>query len=143
MPWGGLHRLFGGKGWLKAKDIVGCVFVGGNSGIVYQIYNGAEPPEPPSLPWEQNLPAQGPFEIFNLLRWTSQLIGRDRGKQDLLSWATTGRGLRIRLLSGPGGAGKTRLAAELAQSLRDDGWHPGSRRSKTDSPGRSPGKGCY
>jgi tetratricopeptide (TPR) repeat protein len=129
MPGGWLHRLFGGKGWLKARDIIGCVFVGGNSGIVYQIYNGGEPPEPPSLPWEQDLPSQGSFEIFNLLRWTSrlspELIGRDRDKQDLLSWATSGRGLRIRLLSGPGGAGKTRLAAELAQSLRDEGWHAG------------------
>lgn len=124
-----LLSLFGGGSRLRARDIRGCVVVGGNSGIVYQIYNGDEPPEPPSLPWDRALPTSGPFEIFNLLRWTSrlspQLIGREQHKQDLLDWATSGGDLRIRLLIGPGGAGKTRLAAEVAQSLRDDGWHAG------------------
>ena len=127
MRW--LRSLLGGGGRLRARDIKGCVLVGGNSGIVYQIYNGGEPPEPPSLPWDDGLPAPGPFDTFNLLRWTSrlspELIGREREKQDLLDWAAGGRDLRIRLLTGPGGAGKTRLAAELAQSLRDLGWHAG------------------
>jgi hypothetical protein len=31
----------------------------------------------------------------------------------------------VALLVGPGGTGKTRLAAELAQSMRDDGWAAG------------------
>ena len=129
MTWRWLQSLFGGSGRLRARDVAGCVIVGGNSGIVYQIYNGGDPPEPPSLPWERDLPAPGPFEMFNLLRWTTrlspQLIGRERQKHDLLDWAASGRGLRIRLLSGPGGAGKTRLAAEVAQSLREAGWHAG------------------
>jgi hypothetical protein len=53
------------------------------------------------------------------------LIGREREKQHLLDWAASGAKLRIRLLTGPGGAGKTRLAAEFGQSLRDKGWHAG------------------
>jgi hypothetical protein len=49
------------------------------------------------------------------------------------------RGLRIRLLSGPGGAGRTPLAAELAQSLRDDGCMPGSTPTPgSDSPPQEP-----
>src|SRR6516164_5383508 len=110
----GLRSLFGGGDRLRARDIAGCIVVGGNSGIVYQIYNGGALPEPPSLLWDNDLPATAPFEIFNLLRWSTrlsqQLIGRDREKQDLLDWAGSGRDLRIRLLTGPGGAGKTRLA---------------------------------
>jgi hypothetical protein len=129
MAWRWLNLLFGSYARLRARNIAGCVVVGGNSGLIYQIYNGGEPPVPPTLPWEQDLPAEGPFEIFNLLRWTSrlspELIGREQDKQNLLDWATKGRGLRIRLLSGPGGAGKTRLAAEVAQLLREAGWHAG------------------
>jgi hypothetical protein len=125
----GPRWLFGGSSRLRARDIAGCVIVGGNSGIVYQIYNGGALPEPPSLPWDDDLSAPGPFEIFNLLHWSSrlsrQLIGRGREKKDLHDWAGGGRDLRIRLLTGPGGAGKTRLAAELAASLRQAGWQAG------------------
>ena len=128
MRW--LRSLFGGGSRLRANEIAGCVVVGGNSGIVYQIYNGGEPPEPPSLIWDPELPGAGPFEIFNLLRWSSrlsrELIGREGERQDLLDWAQGGaRGVRVRLLTGPGGAGKTRLAAEMAESLRENGWHAG------------------
>jgi hypothetical protein len=127
MRW--LSSLFGGANRVRARDIAGSVVVGGNSGIVYQIYNGGEPPEPPTLPWTPNLPATGPFLIFDLLSWKSRLspslIGREQHQQDLLSWATSGPDLRIRLLTGPGGAGKTRLAAEIAESLRKEGWHAG------------------
>ena len=125
----GLRSLLGGPNRLRARGITGCVVVGGNSGIIYQNYDGSAPPEPPSLPWDNDLPAAGPFEIFNLLRWSSrlsrELIGRDREKQDLLDWAGSGQDLRIRLLTGPGGAGKTRLAAEVAETLRQAGWHAG------------------
>jgi hypothetical protein len=50
MTWRWLHSLFGGSGRLRARDVAGCVVVGGNSGIVYQIYNSGAPPESPSLP---------------------------------------------------------------------------------------------
>ena len=134
----GLRSLFGGGDRLRARDIAGCIVVGGNSGIVYQIYNGGALPEPPSLLWDNDLPATAPFEIFNLLRWSTrlsqQLIGRDREKQDLLDWAGSGRDLRIRLLTGPGGAGKTRLAAELSESLRQAGWQAGFIRLENSVP---------
>ena len=134
----GLRSLFGGGDRLRARDIAGCIVVGGNSGIVYQVYNGGELREPPSLPWDNDLPAAGPFEIFNLLRWNSrlspQLIGRESEKQDLLDWAHGGRDLRIRLLTGPGGAGKTRLAAELSESLRQAGWQAGFIRLENSVP---------
>jgi ATPase family associated with various cellular activities (AAA) len=126
---GWLSSLFGGTNRLRVRDIAGSVVVGGNSGIVYQISNGGESPEPPTLPWTPAPPATGPFLIFDLLSWKSRLsrslIGREQHQQDLLSWATSGRDLRIRMLTGPGGAGKTRLAAEIAESLRKEGWHAG------------------
>jgi tetratricopeptide (TPR) repeat protein len=120
--------LFGWINRLRARDIVGNVIVGGNSGIVYQVSGAGPPPPPPTVPWAEALPETGsPFEIFNLLSWKSRLVkelhGREAEKHSLLEWAQTGPRLRIRFLTGPGGAGKTRLAAEVAEALT--GWHAG------------------
>ncbi len=107
----------------------GVVVVGGNSGISHQVSVGGPPPQPPSLPWTPLPLAGAPFEIFNLLSWKPRLslhlIGRDAEKADLLAWARSGPGIRIRFLVGPGGAGKTRLAAELADVLRKENWQAG------------------
>ncbi|MEV7121675.1 tetratricopeptide repeat protein [Kitasatospora griseola] len=47
--------------------------------------------------------------------------GRDALLADLRAWCTSD-GLGIRLLHGPGGQGKTRLAQHLSQELGADGW---------------------
>ncbi|WP_449227665.1 tetratricopeptide repeat protein [Azospirillum argentinense] len=64
------------------------------------------------------------------LRWNArltELIGRDQEKAELLSWARdTDGGVRFRFLVGEGGAGKTRLAHEVADALvADPGWAAG------------------
>ena len=106
--------------------------VGGNSGIVYQIYNGGAAPSgstearEPFLPWRE-LP-DDPEAVFQLLSWhvrLAPLTGRENDKDTLLQWARQGRNARIRLLSGPGGVGKSRLAAEVADALRAEGWTAG------------------
>ncbi|MBY0429772.1 MAG: ATP-binding protein, partial [Rhodospirillales bacterium] len=53
------------------------------------------------------------------------LIGREQPRQRLLSWAWEGESLGSGLLWGEGGIGKTRLAAEIAQQLADQGWITG------------------
>jgi tetratricopeptide (TPR) repeat protein len=53
------------------------------------------------------------------------LTGREKDKDTLLQWVRQGRNARIRLLSGPGGVGKSRLAAEVADELRAEGWTAG------------------
>ena len=45
--------------------------------------------------------------------------------ETLLTWATSGPKLRLRFLVGPGGAGKTCRAAELASALKCAHWHAG------------------
>ena len=42
-----------------------------------------------------------------------------------MRWAREGSSARVRFLTGAGGTGKTRLAAEVAQRLRKDGWEAG------------------
>ena len=72
----------------------------------------------------------GAPNLFAALRWdrglTPTLRGRDRALQAILDWADDGRKtVSARLISGPGGAGKTRLAAEAAHGLRARRWSAG------------------
>jgi len=85
-----------------------------------------------SLPW---LPLDEAFEgetphFFRLLRWNYQLvenlIGRQEDVDAILKWAESKPNTpSARLITGEGGAGKTRLAATAAQVLRDRGWMAG------------------
>ncbi|NUB27011.1 ATP-binding protein [Azospirillum brasilense] len=64
------------------------------------------------------------------LRWSArltELIGRNKEREELLRWARdTDGGVRFRFLVGEGGAGKTRLAHEVADALvSDPGWAAG------------------
>jgi hypothetical protein len=80
----------------------------------------------PFLPWRE-LP-DDPDAVFALLSWHARLAplaGREKDRDTLLQWARQGRNARIRLLTGPGGVGKSRLAAEVAEALRADGWTAG------------------
>lgn len=85
------------------------------------------PATDPWLTWFD--PDGGPqASVFGWLDWPVLLgdfAGRDKELQELLLWARTGRGVRVRWLVGPGGAGKSRLAAEAARTLRDQGWQAG------------------
>jgi hypothetical protein len=114
---------------VATRDVVGGIVVGANSGLVYVTHGAEARSEPPSVHW-QDLPSPGaPFEVFNLLQWNCRLAprltGRDAPMAALRMWADTGPKLRLRFLVGPGGAGKTRLAAELADALDKSGWFAG------------------
>lgn len=105
------------------RDTVAVVGLGALPG-------GAEadaPAEPPWLGWFD--PGLGLDQsVLGWLDWPvrlSDFAGRDAELQDLLLWARTGRGVRVRWLIGPSGAGKSRLAAEAAEVLREQGWQAG------------------
>lgn len=126
-----LDRLSGGHR-VHARDVAGNMVVGDVSGIIIQQAGSGPLPEPPSLPWRDLQVMEGnagEVDVFRLLTWRSRLvetlIGRDTDRKVLLDWACNGQPLAIRLLSGPGGAGKSRLAAEMAQELRVKGWSTG------------------
>lgn len=51
---------------------------------------------------------------------------------DLLVWAQTGEGVSGKLIAGPGGYGKTRLAIHIAQTLYEKGWQQSGLISATD-----------
>lgn len=80
----------------------------------------------------QWMPIDQYTDTRDLLDWKSRLsqslVGREDEEKDLLDWARNGGGVKVRFLSGPGGVGKTRLAAEVAKQLADEGWIAGVSR---------------
>jgi Trypsin-like peptidase domain/Tetratricopeptide repeat len=51
--------------------------------------------------------------------------GRERELAELVAWCEDGAGVSARLLLGPGGYGKSRLAAELCRRRHEAGWTAG------------------
>jgi tetratricopeptide (TPR) repeat protein len=93
----------------------------------------------PSLTW---FPLADAFEesgpnLFSLLRWDFRLAptlhGRDDDLQKILAWCRGGSNTpTARLITGPGGVGKTRLAATAAEVLRLEGWSAGFLPASSD-----------
>jgi len=118
-------------GWLKrrpdidAKNIVGNIVFGDVSGSLVQLFFQGAPPAEPALPWRQ-LPTD--FDPFRFLSWRTRLvplIGREAALTSLVDWAEQGGGVKVRFLTGAGGTGKSRLAAELAAKLKEKKWSAG------------------
>lgn len=89
-------------------------------------------PTEPSLDFSslEHAIERGQANISSLMRWEYRLVeklyGRDREISDIIEWAETPRPeILVRLIEGEGGSGKTRLAAEVAKSLRAKDWQAG------------------
>jgi tetratricopeptide (TPR) repeat protein len=118
-------------GWFKrrpdvdARNIVGNIVFGDVNGSLVQLFLQGAPPAEPALPWRQ-LPAD--FDPFRFLSWRTRLvplIGREAALTSLAEWAEQGAGVKARFLTGAGGTGKSRLAAELAAKLKEKKWSAG------------------
>src|SRR5690606_32434600 len=59
----------------------------------------------------------GPAQLLHPARGVVPFVGRERELAELLAWCADPQAGRLRLLTGPGGVGKSRLAAELAARL--------------------------
>jgi hypothetical protein len=78
-----------------------------------------------SVPWRQASSSDMPLERLCWQSRYSAMTGHEAARAQLLAWARDGSGVRARVLVGPAGAGKSRVAAEVASVLRDDGWVAG------------------
>lgn len=94
--------------------------------VINQLYTAVEPLNL-RVPWCSQLPLSD--DLYNVLSWRyrlAPLIGRDAELQNLHAWASSGvTEPSLRWLSGPGGVGKTRLAATLCAQLQEEGWKAG------------------
>ncbi len=99
---------------------------GRGAGRVDPFLSGQVRPRSLTIPWRKEL--QPEPTIGALLDWRSTLsrfVGRGDQLRDLAEWCDEAPTPSVRFISGEGGVGKTRLAAEFAESLRDDGWGAG------------------
>ncbi|HEX8664030.1 MAG TPA: tetratricopeptide repeat protein [Beijerinckiaceae bacterium] len=72
----------------------------------------------------------GEPNLFQALRWDYGLVetlyGREEDEKAILGWAKGGtNAASVRLVTGEGGAGKTRLGAAVARKLKGEGWTAG------------------
>ncbi len=77
----------------------------------------------PELEWRPEISPPGA-----LLRADYGIVpfhGREKERSDLYAWCSEGPAVRVRLYTGPGGMGKTRLALEIAKLVRQEGWRAG------------------
>jgi tetratricopeptide (TPR) repeat protein len=63
-----------------------------------------------------------PSRLLDPARGVVAFIGRDDNLRDLVAWCEDDTGPKLRLITGPGGVGKTRLALQLAEWLETLGW---------------------
>jgi hypothetical protein len=123
-------NLFGGtRASGRAVVIQGDNYGTVHTGDQYITIVSIQAAAPPSLkiPWELN-PVPGNIE--SALTWRSRiprkLHGRDAELNTLYRWALDpALSRRICVIHGEGGAGKSRLAFELAEKLQHEGWQAG------------------
>ena len=120
-------------GFFKAKHRAialntneGIAVTGEVHGDVYQIAGNSYPVEKLQRPWKKARAEN----IASMLRWNSRiphkLYGREETMDEMRKWALKSDPLLVRLIHGAGGAGKTRFAFELAESLtREHRWEAG------------------
>ncbi len=87
--------------------------------------------------------------LYKLLHWDTRyaatLPGRAEELQKLRKWAFDRHGFLIGILSGPGGSGKSRLAAEFCNVLAEHNWTSGFLRGlpPEEAPGWLGGSFCF
>ena len=78
-----------------------------------------------TIPWR---PPQPNSHAFALLSWhaaLSRFAGRDPAVAELHEWAVKDQAVSIKFITGEGGVGKSRLAAEFASQLLGQNWAAG------------------
>jgi hypothetical protein len=112
--------LAGGK-WAVAGAVIGAV----TGSFAPTVYDRIRDRSSRRQTWQAMVePAPGTSwaRLLDPRREVVGFVGRQAELAALTAWCEGDAGDRLRLVTGPGGVGKTRLAVELAQRMRGQGW---------------------
>ncbi|MBU8934541.1 MAG: tetratricopeptide repeat protein [candidate division Zixibacteria bacterium] len=81
------------------------------------------------VPWHDAVEGQSELSLLSWHTRLSDFTGRDKQMKELDDWAASDPAVRMKFVTGrqqdEGGVGKSRLAAEFAESLKGKGWAAG------------------
>lgn len=106
----------------KVSTVDNSIDVSGDNNHILNIFNTDSSSFGfiPQIDWNTTPQAGGGFAAQ--LEWRTRLtpiIGRDTEQKALFDWANNAPQLSFKIVEAPGGTGKTRLAAEVAQTLSE------------------------
>jgi tetratricopeptide (TPR) repeat protein len=90
---------------------------------------------PPTRTWRKDKDIDGPAALLDARNRVVDFLGRREELDDIRDWCDGTLALAARLVTGAGGMGKTRLLAQAALELREQGWLAGflSAEARPDS----------
>jgi len=77
----------------------------------------------PDRPWRKDIDSPG--ALLRAQYCVVPFHGREKELGDLQDWCRDPSPVKVRLYTGPGGMGKTRLALEAARKMKEEGWWSG------------------
>ena len=117
----GIAYVLAGGPWAAAGAIIGAVA----GAFAPSVYDGVRERGVEREAWQGSLEGPPPQSWARLLDPRRELVGFVGRKEELailVAWCGDEDAARLRIVTGQGGVGKTRLAVELAERMKKHGW---------------------
>ena len=117
----GIAFVLAGGPWAAAGAVIGAVA----GAFAPSVYDGVRERGVTREAWQGSLESPPPQSWARLLDPRRELVGFVGRKDELaalVAWCQDEDAARLRLVTGQGGVGKTRLAVELAERMKKHGW---------------------
>jgi hypothetical protein len=117
----GIAYVLAGGSWAAAGAVIGAV----TGSFAPSLVDGIRARGAADEAWRGSLekaPAQGWARLLDPRRELVGFVGRQEELASLVAWCADDRAPRLRIVTGLGGVGKTRLAVELAERMKRRGW---------------------
>ena len=117
----GIAYVLAGGPWAAAGAVIGAV----TGAFAPSVYDGVRERGVTREAWQGSLESPLPQSWARLLDPRRELVGFVGRKEELaalVAWCQDEDAARLRIVTGPGGVGKTRLAVELTERMKKHGW---------------------